>query len=88
MSFILSKLGKGVEQFGNYSSEGVSSENITILDVLILLVSFYAAYLSWSCNKGVSLPLKIVYAFFAFLFGSLYVIFYGVFKGTFQPCKQ
>jgi len=87
MSYILSKLGKGIEQFGDYMPEKQSTD-ITIVDLIILVISFYAAYLSWSCNKGVALPLKIFYAFFAFLFGSLYVIFYGVFKGTFQPCKQ
>lgn len=60
-----------------------------ITDIIVLSLSVYAAYLSWSCNtlKKMPVPLKIFNSFFAFVFGVLYVIFYTIFKGTVAPCK-
>jgi hypothetical protein len=60
----------------------------TLLDSIVLFISVYAAYLSWSCNtiKKIGVPLKLFYAFSAFLFGVLYVIFYGIFKEKLTPC--
>jgi hypothetical protein len=53
-----------------------------------LAVSIYAVYLSWSCNTaaGVNVVLKVVYAFFAFIFGLLYLIFYLIFRAG--ACKN
>jgi len=50
--------------------------------VTSIFVSFAAVYLSWSCNTaaGVDTGLKIVFAFFAFLFGFAYLIFYLIFR--------
>jgi hypothetical protein len=52
-----------------------------------LIIGVYAAYLSWECNSalGISTPLKVIYAFFAWVFGLLYLIFYVIFRaGTCQ----
>lgn len=55
--------------------------------IFSLLVGIFAAYLSWNCNtvEGVSVPLKVFYAFFAFSFGPLYLIFYAIMRG-FKIC--
>lgn len=55
--------------------------------IFSLLVGIFAVYLSWNCNtvEGVSVPLKVLYAFFAFLFGPLYLIFYAIMRG-FKIC--
>lgn len=88
MSLIVSKVK---EHFGYSDSDRIEKEqmSISLMDILIFLISCYAAYLSWSCNsaKGVQFLSKVVYAFFAFLFGVLYVVFYGVFKEKLTPCK-
>jgi hypothetical protein len=46
------------------------------------LISLYAAYLSWSCNTalGYGVFTRLILSFFAFMFGTLYVIFYFVFR--------
>lgn len=91
MSLIFSKVK---EHFGYYvdanaQEQEQQSMSISVMDILIFLISCYAAYLSWSCNsaKGVQFLSKVVYAFFAFLFGVMYVVFYGVFKEKLTPCK-
>jgi hypothetical protein len=55
--------------------------------IFSLVVGIFAAYLSWNCNtvEGVSVPLKVFYAFFAFLFGPLYLIIYAIMRG-FKIC--
>lgn len=68
------KKDKKTENFNEEESIGVSIASM----VIGLLIGIYAVYLSWSCNTaaGVSTGLKILFAFFAFLFGTLYLIFY------------
>lgn len=53
---------------------------LTVL--FILYCSLFSIYLSWSCNTslGMSVILKIFYAFFAFLGGFSYIIFYVIFR--------
>lgn len=63
---------------------------IKFTNIMSFFVSVYAAYLSWTCNTvaKVSILPKIIYALFAFIFGTLYVIFYGIFKRSLKPCKS
>lgn len=60
--------------------------NVTFL--LMLLINSYAAYLSWECNtnNGYPLPLKIVFSFFAFIFGTMYLLYYILFR--FDQCNN
>lgn len=54
----------------------------TTLLLVELAVASFAAYLSWSCNTaaGIDVALKVLYAFFAFVFGFVYLIFYVIFR--------
>ena len=56
--------------------------------MLMLIINSYSAYLSWECNskKGYPLALKVVFSFFAFIFGSLYLLYYILFK--FDECNR
>ncbi len=56
--------------------------------VLMLLINSYAAYLSWDCNtsKNYPLMLKVVFSLFAFMFGSIYIVYYMLFK--FDDCNR
>lgn len=59
-------------------------EKQSIMSIVIgIAFSVVAAYVSWSCNttRGISTPLKVFYALFAFLFGAIYLIFYAIFVG-------
>jgi len=55
---------------------------------LMLLINSYAAYLSWECNSGKNYPLamKIVFSLFAFIFGTLYLLYYVLFR--FDECNK
>jgi hypothetical protein len=59
----------------------VTLSNITTF-IVATLIGCYAVYLSWTCNtlSGISTPLKVIYAFFAYIFGMLYLIFYVIFR--------
>lgn len=60
----------------------MSPAGSTALLLVELAVACFAAYLSWSCNTaaGIGAALKVLYAFFAFVFGFLYLIFYVIFR--------
>lgn len=54
--------------------------------ILALSISALAAYMSWSCNVGMSSPLRVINALVAFLFGSLYVLLFIIFR--WQDCAK
>jgi len=56
--------------------------------ILMLLINSYAAYLSWDCNSSKNYPLilKVVFSLFAFMFGSIYIVYFILFK--FDECNQ
>lgn len=72
------------EEYNNNKANNIS----TITFLLMLIINSYAAYLSWECNskKDYPLVLKIVFSFFAFMFGSLYLLYYILFR--FDDCNQ
>ena len=43
-----------------------------------ILIGALAIYLSWTCNtkSGIDVPMKILYAFFAYIFGIFYLLYY------------
>lgn len=55
--------------------------------IVSLFFGVFAAYLSWTCNtvEGISVPMKVFYAFFAFSFGPLYLVIYAMMRG-FKVC--
>ena len=73
------------EEYQN-NNKATKISNITF--ILMLIINSYSAYLSWECNskKGYPLVLKVVFSFFAFVFGSLYLLYYILFK--FDDCNK
>ena len=70
-----------LEQFTTAVKETASKSSptsVALTIVGILLFSIPAAYLSWRWNKGLGLHfiVKIIYAFFAFMFGLFYLLFF------------
>jgi hypothetical protein len=53
--------------------------------VLALLISFYSAWLSWSSNtlEGRDIFEKLIFAFLAFTFGTLYLFYFILFRESF-----
>jgi uncharacterized membrane protein YdcZ (DUF606 family) len=68
---------------------GTDSSVSPIASLLSFIVGAVAVYLSWNCNtiQGHTVLAKVFYAFFAFLFGTLYLIFYVIYHGVLDgPC--
>ncbi len=64
------------------------SDNYKLLHrILSVIISILAATISWQCNSGrqFHLLIKIFYAFFAFIFGELYLFYYIMF--VYGTCK-
>ena len=53
-----------------------------LANIIALVLGAWAAYLSWTCNtlQGESTGAKVFYAFFAFMFGPWYLIYYYLAK--------
>ena len=60
--------------------EDPAQTSSTGADLMTLLVSAAAAWLSWQCNtkRGEDTGTKVVYALFAFFFGWFYLIYYFI----------
>ena len=71
-----------------YNNKRAPKQNIGG-QIFSLVIGIFAGYLSWTCNTvdGVSVPLKVFYAFFAFSFGPLYLVYYYVTRG-FKVCAK
>jgi hypothetical protein len=71
-----------------YVTNNKANKVSSVTFLLMLLINSYAAYLSWECNsnKGYPLALKIVFSFFAFIFGTMYLLYYILFR--FDDCNQ
>lgn len=56
-------------------------------NIVGLMVAVLAAYLSWTCNSGMKYPLylQILFAFFAFNFGGMYLMYYALFR--YDACR-
>jgi len=65
-----------------FENAPVTSTAYLVSTIVSVLFGIIAAYLSWSCNTeaGINVGLKIVYAFFAFIFGGIYLLFYLLFR--------
>ena len=48
--------------------------------ILSLMISCYAFYLSWKCNSGMTITLRIINGLFAFIFGIIYILLYLIFR--------
>lgn len=61
----------------------ISSSNesfFSVENLVSLAISMFAAYLSWSCNKRVKTPIRVIYAATSFMFGTLYLTYYFLFR--------
>ena len=78
---IQSKIGQERYQYP-YQQRQISPEELRrllrISMILSIFISILSVYLSWSRNSalGLSAGWKIFYAFFAAMFGTLYLFFY------------
>lgn len=55
--------------------------------IISMGLSAYGAFLSWTCNAGLPTASRVLYAFFAWLFGLMYIIFYVIFRAGSCPAR-
>ena len=50
--------------------------------IISILIGLFAIYLSWTCNSTMNYNtvLKVIYAFFAYFFGIIYIILYMIMR--------
>ena len=75
---VINNYGKTTERFYARNND---------LEYLPLIIGLIAAYFSWNCNsrKGYTLLEKIIFSFFAFIFGGVYLLYY--FLVRYDECK-
>jgi hypothetical protein len=75
---VINNYGKTTERFYARNND---------LEYLPLIIGLIAAYISWNCNsrKGYTLLEKIIFSFFAFIFGGIYLLYY--FLVRYDECK-
>ena len=85
---IINQMEDEEDEEEEYQNNNKASKISNITFILMLIINSYAAYLSWECNsnKGYPLVLKVVFSFFAFVFGSIYLLYYILFR--FDECNQ
>jgi hypothetical protein len=51
---------------------------VSSFNIVSFIISVFAVYLSWTCNTaaGMHVVMKVIYGFFAFIFGFLYLMYY------------
>ncbi len=51
---------------------------VSSFNIVSFIISVFAVYLSWTCNTaaGMHVVMKVIYGFFAFVFGFLYLMYY------------
>jgi len=75
---VINNYGKTTERFYARNND---------LEYLPLIIGLIAAYISWNCNsrKGYTLLEKIIFSFFAFIFGGIYLLYYFLIR--YDECK-
>lgn len=58
----------------------MTESQMTLLYTLSVLISLFAAWVSWQRNSQYSIAYKIVFALFAYMFGIIYLIAVAFFK--------
>jgi hypothetical protein len=75
----------------SYTYRWTTLDNIYVamLYILTLLIALVSAYLSFSCKWGGiidNIIVRLIFAFFAFMFGPLYLIYYFIFNYLGNMC--
>ena len=64
----------------------LTSTQIFLANVVSLLIGIFCIMLSWGCSAHEPTSLRVFYAFFAFLFGPLYLIYYFLVRA--DQCRK
>lgn len=74
------------KQESKFTDKNGNSKKITVTTIISMIIGIvigcFAAYLSWKCNTRLeyNTPLKVLYAFLAYVFGLVYIILHFIFR--------
>lgn len=70
-----------------FHSSRMSQQRCGDMSYLPFIIGLIAAYLSWNCNtaKGYTFVEKVIFSFFAYIFGGIYILYY--FLVRYDECK-
>ena len=71
-----------VEDTASKASKWIFSPTGSIVLLILIAISVWAAYLSWSCNTvlGYSVFARVIFSLFAALFGLTYLFWYWIMR--------
>lgn len=91
---ILHKVGlKKKEKMSDILSicdEAEDKNTSIIMFILKLIISLFAGYLSWTSSINYPIYMRSIFAFFAFMFSGIYILFFLIFRSDiydFQKMK-
>jgi len=68
------------QQINNVEPEKQKKSSSKMIYVVIhLIIGVVAVYLSWNCNHTETTLMKVLYAFFAYIFSGFYIIYYLIY---------
>lgn len=59
-----------------------------VMAIMKLLVALFASYLSWTSSVNYSIPFRVVFSFFAFMFGGLYILLFLIFRSDIYDFRK
>lgn len=62
------------------SDDKEDTETSIVMFILKLIVALFASYLSWTSSINYQTPLRVIFSFFAFMFGGLYIVLFLIFR--------
>lgn len=88
---ILHKVGLKKEKMSDILTMCDNEEDIStsfVMGLVKLLVALFASYISWTSSVNYSMPFRVVFSFFAFMFGGLYILLFLIFRSDIYDFRK
>ena len=89
---ILHKVGLKKEKMSDFltmcDNENEDTSTSFVMGLVKLLVALFASYISWTSSVNYSLPMRVVFSFFAFMFGGLYILLFLIFRSDIYDFRK
>ena len=90
---ILHKVGLKKEKMSDFlticDNDGNEDTSTSfVMGLVKLLVALFASYISWTSSVNYSMPMRVVFSFFAFMFGGLYILLFLIFRSDIYDFRK
>lgn len=59
-----------------------------VMAIIKLFIAVIAAYISWTSSVNFSTPMRVIFSFFAFMFGGLYILLFLIFRSDIYDFRK